>query len=386
MTSTPFQGGWRRLLGSLLLAGNLVLLAPAVTAGDLVVGQITPLTGVLGNLGQQLALGTKIWFEHVNAQGGVNGQKIKHVLLNDTFNIPETLKQTEQLIEKEKPVALIGYLGSITLAELAKTGMLERASMPLVAPYSGAPSLRTPLYPLYFHIRASYAEETAYMADHLATLGIKKVAVLYQDDAFGQSGLAGFETAAKKYGTEIVARGTYQLVKPELTQAIQTIVAANPQAIIMIANTRPAATFAKGYKQAGGNAIMFNVSTIDPAELVSLAGLDAVRGMGITQIVPYPFSGVSRLVKDFHADFKKFAPAGSAMTYAVFEEYIGARLLTEALQKAGKNPDSAKVARTLSTLGRVDLGGFVLEYSPNNRAGSRFVEVTVIGAEGRLLR
>ncbi len=373
---------WRRAIAG--LAVSLATLAQPAAAADIVVGQITPLTGVLAGLGQQLALGTKLWFERVNAQGGINGQKIKHVVLNDTFNIPETLKQTEQLIEKEKPAALIGYLGSVTLAELIKSGILDRHNMPMVAPYSGAPSLRA--YPWYFHIRASYAEETAYMADHLATLGIKKVAVLYQDDAFGQGGLAGFEAAAKKYGTEIVARGTYVLAKPDLTAAVQTIVAANPQAVIMIANTRPVAMFAKGYKQAGGNALMLNVSTIDPAELVGLAGLDNVRGLGITQVVPYPFTGVSKLVKDFHADFKKYAPPGAAITYAVFEEYIGARLLTEALQRAGKNPSPAKVAQTLASLGKVDLGGFIVEYSGNNRAGSRFVEVTVIGPEGRLLR
>lgn len=338
MNSHSSLRGWRRLVAIFLAAGSFALPSLPAAAGEIVVGQITPLTGVLGNLGQQLALGAKLWFEHVNAQGGVNGQKIRHIVLNDTFNIPETLKQTEQLIEKEKPAALIGYLGSITLAELIKNGVLQRSSTALIAPYSGSPGLRNPMYPWYFHIRASYAEETAYIADHLSTIGIKKVAVLYQDDAFGQSGLAGFEAASKKYGTEIVARGTYQLAKPDLAPAVSQIAAARPQAVIMIANTRPAALFAKAYRQASGDGILFNISTIDPAELVKLAGLDAVRGMGITQIMPYPFSGVSRLVKEFQADFKKYAPPEATVTYAVFEEYVGARVLTEALQRSGKNP------------------------------------------------
>ena len=383
MNSPSNARRWRQFAAGFL---TLVTLALPVSAADIVIGQITPLTGVLANTGQQLALGAKLWFEHVNAQGGVNGQKIKHIVLNDTFNIPETIKQTEKLIETEKPAALIGYLGTVTLAELIKNGVLERTSTPLVAPYSGSPTLRTPFYPWMFHIRASYAEETAYMADHLSTLGIRRVAVLYQEDSFGLSGLAGFEAAAKKYGTEIVARGSYLLAKPDLGPAIKEIAAARPQAVIMIATTKAAATFAQGYKKAGGEGFMFNVSVVDPAELVKLAGLDAVRGMGITQIVPYPFSGVSKLVKDFHRDFKKYAPPDAAITYAVFEEYIGARLLTEALQRAGKNPSSAKVAQSLQSLGRVDLGGFILDFSPNNRTGSRFVEVTVIGGEGRLLR
>jgi len=383
MNMQPFSRGARRTLATLLTLAGLAL---PVSAADIVVGQITPLTGVLASIGKDLALGAKLWFEHINSQGGINGEKIRHIVLNDTFNVAETLKQTEQLIEKEKPAALIGYLGSVTLAELIKNGVLERTSTPLIAPYSGSPSLRTPPYPWYFHIRASYAEETAYIADHLATLGIRKVAVLYQDDAFGQSGLAGFETAAAKYGGEIVARGSYQLAKPDLGPAVAIIAAARPQAVIMIANTRPAAAFAKAYRQASGDGILFNVSVIDPAELVKLAGLDSVRGMGITQVVPYPFSGVSRLVKDFHRDLKKFAPPDTAITYAMFEEYIGARVLTEALKNAGKNPTSAKTAQALQNLGRIDLGGFIIDYSPNNRNGSHFVDITVSGPEGRLLR
>ena len=131
---------------------------------------------------------------------------------------------------------------------------------------------------------------------------------------------------------------------------------------------------------------MYTTSIIDPKEIVKIACLDAVRGMGITQITPYPFSGVSKLVKEFHSNFKKFAPPDASISYAVFEGYIGARILTDGIQRAGINPTSAKVAQALQTMGSVDLGGFMINYSPNNRSGSHFVEITTIGAEGRILR
>lgn len=369
-----------------LLAACVWTFAAMPAKGEIVVGQIAPMTGVMASTGQQIVLGAKLWFEHVNSQGGINGEKIKHVVLNDTFNIPETIEQTKKLIATEKPAALIGYLGAVTLAQLAKDGVLDKNSVPLVAPYSGSTALRGPESSAYYHIRASYEDEVAYMADHLATLGIKKVAVLYQDDAFGTTGLADFEKSAKQHGIQIVGKGKYLLLKPELGEAIQQISASKPQAVVMIATTKGAALFAKGYRAAGGGGILLNVSVIEPTELVKLAGLDAVRGMGITQVTPYPFTGVSPLVKEFHRDFAKYAPKGTAITYAVFEEYIGAKVLTEALKRAGKNPTSAKVTQALQSLGRVDLGGFTVDFSRTNRAGSKYVEIVVIGAEGRLLK
>lgn len=375
----------RRFLVYLFVSFSCVL-AVAPAAAEIVVGQIAPMTGVMANAGQQIVLGTRIWFERVNNQGGINGEKIKHVVLNDTFNIPETIQQTKRLIANERPAALIGYLGAVTLTELLKDGVLEKNGVSMVAPYSGSPSLHGPANPSLFHVRASYADEIAYMADHVATLGVKRVAVLYQDDSFGYVGLASFEAAAAKHGMQIVARGKYLLAKPDLTDAVKDIMQAQPQAVIMVATTRGAAMFAKGYREAGGGAIMLNVSVVDTTEMIKLAGLDAVRGMGITQIIPYPFSGVSPLVKEFQRDFAQYAPKDSVITYAVFEEYIGARVLTEALKRAGKNPSPAKVTQALQSLAKLDLGGFSVDYSPKNRSGSKFVEVVVIGAGGRLLK
>lgn len=363
-------------------SGALTLPAQA----EIVVGQIAPMTGVMAAAGQQIVLGARLWFERVNSQGGVNGEKIRHVVLNDTFKIPETIQQTKDLIARERPAALIGYLGAVTLAELLKDGVLAKNNVAMVAPYSGSPSLHGAENPSLFHVRASYADEIAYMADHLATLGVKRTAILYQDDSFGYTGLASFEAAAAKHGMQIVARGKYLLLKPDLTAAVRDIAAASPQAVVMVATTRGAATFAKGYREAGGGGIMLNVSVVDPTEMIKLSGLDAVRGMGITQIVPYPFTGVSPLLKEFQRDFAQFAPKDAVVTYAVFEEYIGARVLTEALKRAGKNPTAAKVSQTLQTLGRVDLGGFSVEFTPKTRSGSKFVEVVVIGAGGRLLK
>lgn len=383
MNRPHFSAFFRNLLTACCVLFSVVPVGSAF-AGEIVVGQFSISSGVFAGTSQEILLGAKLWFDHVNAQGGVNGQKIRLAVVHGGYDSAEGVKLTEQMIDKEKPVALIGYPGTAILNELVKNGLLERSRIPLISPYSGSSGVRT--YPWFFHIRATYTEEAAYVVEHVATLGIKKVAVLYQDDGFGQSVLPAFEAAAAKYGIQIVARGTYTNAKPDTSLAAQTIRAANPSAVVLIASTKPAATFIKEYKQAGGNAMIFGVSTVDSTGLVAQNGRDLVRGVAVTQIVPYPFSGVSKLVKEFQADFKHYAPAKAVVTYTVFEQYIGARLLVEALQRAGKNPSAAKVAEVLAGIGKVDIGGFALQYSSGNRSGSHFVDLTVIGPEGQLMR
>lgn len=357
---------------------------------EIVVGQVVPLSGVLESTGRQMALGPKIWFDTVNAQGGINGQKIRHVVIDDGYKIDETIAKTKEVIEKERPVALIGYAGSANIGELLKQGVLEKGNIALVAPYTGGENLRNPYNPWIFHIRASYIDETTHMVDHLATLNIKRIAVVFQDDAMGRSGLSGVESSVGKFGAQIVAKVGYERnnanVTEALKEAVKQIAAAKPNAVIIIGVNKPTAAFIKGYREANGTGMLMSISVVDPAELVKLAGIDNVRGLAITQPVPYPYTGVSPLVKEFHDAFKKYAPKDATITYAVFEEFIGAKVLTEGIKRAGKNPTSATVLQGLQSLSRLDLGGFAVGFAPNNRVGSRFVDIVVVGAEGRLLK
>lgn len=375
----------RQLFAGLAASIGLAF-GPTPASADIVIGQVAPLSGVLATTGAQMVLGVKIYVDATNERGGVNGQKLKHVVLDDAYKPDETVKLTKQLIDQNKPVALIGYAGTVNVGELLKQGILEKSGIPLVAPYTGGEPLRNPFNPWIFHIRAGYVDETAKMVDHLATLGIKKIAVFYQDDGFGKSGLAGVETAATKQGTQIVAKGTYDRLNPDVTNAVKTIAASKPQAVIMVSVNKPAAAFVKAYRQADGEGMLINISVVDPNELVKLAGLEYIRGLGITQVMPYPYSGVSPLVKEFRENFKKYAPADANISYTVFEEYIGAKILTEAIKRAGKDPSPDRVLQALQSLGKYDVGGFTVDFSRDNRIGSRFVEITVIGGEGRLLK
>jgi len=306
----------RRVLTGLAASFSLAFTAVPASA-DIVVGQIAPLSGVLATTGAQMVLGVKVWIDAVNDKGGVNGQKIKHVVIDDGYKVDETVKRTKKLIEEQRPAVLVGFAGTANIGELLKQGVLEKGNIALVGPYSGGEPLRSPFNPWVFHVRAGYVDETAKMVDHLATLGIKRLAVFHQDDAFGKSGLAGVETAAVNFRSTIIAKGTYDRLNPDVTNAVKTISAARPQAVIMVSVNKPTAAFVKAYRAVGGEGMMINISVVDPAELVKLGGIENMRGVGITQVVPYPYTGVTPIVKEFHENFKKYAPKDATMSYTV---------------------------------------------------------------------
>lgn len=365
---------------------SLALAAAHAQGGDeIVIGQVAPLSGVLADTGKDMVLGAKVYFDYVNANGGVHGRKIRHVIKDDGYKIEETVRMTKEVIEKDNALALIGFAGTGNVAELLKLGILEKANIALVAPYTGGEVLRTPFNPNVFHIRAGYADEAEGIVDQLMLLNMKRIGVMYQDDPFGKAGLAGVEAALKKRGLEVAVTGPYEKNTDDVTQAVKAIAAANPQAVVMISVNRSTAAFTKQIRGVSTVAQLVNISVVNPKEITRLIGAEHARGLGIAQVMPYPYSATVPIVKEYQQAMKTYAP-GQELSYTSFEEFVGAKVLVEGLRRAGPGATREKVIRALETLSPFDTGGFNVNFSPNNRVGSRFVEVTVIGKGGRLLR
>lgn len=360
-------------------------LAGAATVPDITVVQVAPLTGVLASTGQQMVLGGKIYFDWVNAHGGVHGAQIKHTVLDDAYKVDETVRLTQEALLNPDVVALFGFAGTANVSKLLTDGILDVGGAPLVAPYTGGEALRSPFNPFIFHVRAGYLDETEHMVHQVATLGMQRIAVMYQNDAFGKAGLAGVEAAVAKRNLKLVVAATYERNTDQVQEAVQKIKGAEPQAVIMISVNRSTAAFAKQYRAAGGSGQLYNISVVDPAELVKLAGLKAVHGLGITQVVPYPFGANKPVVREYQTLMQKYG-GGQAFSYTSFEEFLGAKVLVEGLRRAGPLPTRAKLVKALEGIDNFDLGGTRVNYSATNRIGSRFVEVTVIGVTGKLLR
>ena len=364
------------------LISALALLVPGFfqsARAEIVVGQSVPLTGILASTGKDMMLGVKICFDQVNAKGGVNGQRIRHVVKDDGYKTEETVRLTRELIDKDRAVALIGYAGTGNVAELLQQNVMAGRNVPLIAPYTGGEPLRKPYNPYIFHIRAGYADETEKMVEQFVNTGINRIGIFYQNDLFGMAGLAGVETALTQHGMKIVGRGTYEKGTDKVTEAVKTLAAANPQAVIMVSVLKPAAAFVREYRKAAPGTQIFAISVINGQDLFRLAGPDA-KGVGITQVVPSPHSGIEKIVREYRDALKKYAPDAQP-SYTSLEEYIGARVLVDGLARVRGDYTPGAVMKALEGVD-LDVGGFPVRFGPGNRIGSRFVEVTFLRGDG----
>lgn len=376
---------WSRQALAALALCSLGSLGVASAASDLVIGQVAPLSGVLASTGHQMVVGGKIYFAHVNAQGGIHGAKIRHEIVDDGYKVAETVRLTREMLAKPEVVALFGFAGTANVTQLLNDGVLDVGGAALVAPYTGGESLRNPFNPWIFHVRAGYAAEAEHMVQQVTTLGMSRIAVMYQDDGFGKAGLLGVENALAKRNLKLAVAAGYERNTDKVEDAVAKIKASDAQAVIMISVNKPTAAFIKRYRESGGGAQLYNISVVDPAELVRLAGLKNAHGLGISQVVPYPFMANMPVVREYQSLLKKYAPQ-EVVNYTSFEEFVGAKVLVEALRRAGPNPTRAKVVKALESMESYDTGGITVGFSPVNRIGSRYVEVTVIGSTGKLLK
>jgi len=379
----------RSLCASLLAATAMSLCAtPALAASEIVIGQVVPLSGVIAGTGDEYASGAAAYFAGINAKGGIYGRKIRVVQKDDAYKPEATLQLTKEIIDKESPVALFGFVGTANILALNKNNVLSDNKIALLAPYTGAEDLRNPVNPYLFHSRASYTDETAKMVEHLHTIGLRKFAVFYQNDGFGKSGLAGAEAALTKLNLKAVATGNYDRSKPEeIETAAAAIAAANPDAVIMVAVNKASSALIKKLRASGNKARLFSISVVNFKELLKNTGDDLARGVGISQVMPFPYNMNSpvAVVREFHSAMKQYAPA-KTISYASMEGFIAAKVLVEAVKRARADPSREKVLAQLAEMRDYDAGGFKINFGGDNRVGSHFVEVTVISRDGRLLR
>lgn len=359
-------------------------------AAELTVGQVAPMSGVIADTGKDLVLGARIYFDTVNEQGGIFGRKIVHLVRDDGYKVPDTVRQVKELVANQDVIALIGSAGSAHLSAVLKEGILADGGIVLMSPYTGSLALREPFAQTrnIFHIRASYADEAEGIVDQLMALGTEKIAVFHQDDAFGKAGLDGVIAALKRRGKSIVASASYVANSPPDTgvvEAVKEIAAADPSAVVMWSTSPYSAAFVKQIRPTSRIAQFVNVSVGTQEAITKLAGPQAARGIGIAQVMPFPYSSASRVVREYLAALKKYGN-GAKASYTSLEEFIGAKILVEGLRRAGPNPTREKLFKALETMNSYDTGGFTVHFSPTSHAGSTFVEITVISGNGKLIR
>ncbi|GJG97399.1 ABC transporter substrate-binding protein [Cupriavidus pauculus] len=367
-------------------AANTTAAEAGVTADSILLGQSAALTGPTAVLGKQMNAGARLYFDYINAHGGVFGRKIELKALDDAYEPDEAVKNTKKLIEEDRVFSLFGYVGTPT--SQAALPLVNQARIPFFAPFSGAQTLREPNSRYVFHVRAGYDEETAAIVRQIRTTGLKRVAVVYNDDGYGKAGLAGIEHAIKVLpadsGVKLVAQSSVIRNTVEIGDAMQEAMKAKPDAVVLISAYRTAGAFVKEALRRGYSGQFYNVSFVGTQALAKEVGPQG-SGVIISQVMPHPGNATLPVVREY---LRLLQAAGkqNEFDYASVEGFIAAKAFVEGLRRAGKDLTRERFVMALESMRNVDLGGFIIQFGPESHVGSKFVEMTIINSRGVVIR
>ncbi len=376
----PFLSACLALAAGLFSPGAHAQEGLGVTDAEILIGQSCQLTGPLEGITREVRQGASLYFDHINAQGGVRGRKIRVLALDDAYDPARAEANTRQLIDQDKVLALFQYAG--TPPALAGMKLAEERGVPLVAPFTGSEALRQKSLRWVFNIKAGYATELDAMVRHQASMGMQRVAAVYLDNPFGTGGLAAVEQSVRKHGVNLVATAPLQVDGAGMAGAVAAVAQHNPQAIIVISAGKPSVDFIAAYQAAGHPASFYVLSVISNVQLVEGLG-ERARGVIVSQVVPSPWNASLPLVREFQALAR--AQGLTEYTFSHMDGFLSAKFLVEALQRAGARPTRASLAQAMESI-QTNFGGFAVELSPTEHSSGKFVDLLMMGRDGRLTR
>ncbi|MBC3870402.1 ABC transporter substrate-binding protein [Undibacterium oligocarboniphilum] len=352
-----------------------------VTEHKIILGQSAAFSGPAAQLGIQLHAGAKAYFDYINLTGGVFGRKIELLRRDDKYEAEIAAVNTKAFIENDDVFALFAYVGTPT--SNAALPLFTQAKVPFFAPFTGAQSLREPFNRQIFNIRASYFDETEHLVDRLVNTGLKNIAVFYQNDAYGKAGLAGVERALKKKELPIIDTATVERNSLDVSKAVEKLIAKRPDVIIQISAYSSCAAFIKEMRKLEYTGQFYNVSFVGSQALADTLGKDG-PGVVISQVVPFPWSIANAMVVGEYTKIMNKAGIKD-LNFSSLEGFIAAKVFVEGLRRAGQNLTREKLIAALESINvkNYDAGGFDINFSPSNHNGSRYVDMTIIGKDGR---
>ena len=379
--------GWsRRAFGAAALGTVASAMAPQAWAQEgekIVLGQSCAMSGPNAQLGLQYHQGAKLFFDRLNAQGGVAGRKVELRALDDGYEPERCAANTQRLIS-EGAFALFGYVGTPT--SVAALPLIERARIPLFAPLTGADALRQrQLDGLVFNVRASYADETALIVRQLTQLGLNKVAVFYQNDDYGRSGLAGVRAALAERGLTPVAEATVERNSVDVQAAVDQLVAQAPHAIVQITTYSASAAFVRAARKAVYGGQFMNVSFVGTQALTQALG-DEAEGVVVSQVMPSPFKGSVFMTRKYTEALRSVGQEAAA-NYSGLEGFFAATVFTEGLRHAMSSKGTVTRDALVAALRAMDgerVEGFPLDFH-SSQPRRRFVELSMLTGSGKVV-
>lgn len=382
VTSPPLAR--RRLVAAMVGVPLLAVAGRTVRAqeGAIRIGQSTALTGPLGELGSAMHQGAKAAFAAINARGGVNGRSIELLTQDDAYDVTKALANVDAFLADRDTFALFNCMGT-PMIEAMLPKVID-SGVPFFAPFTGAQVSRVKTARNVFNIRASYGDEAEKLVQHLATIGIRRIGVVYQNNAFGKEVYGAARQSIERLKLPEATSVTVESNASDAGAAATRLAGANLEAIVIGLAGKPTLEFVKAFRAQQRGVTLYALSVMGTAATVKALGPDAT-GMAISQVVPLPTHVVMPVVRDFQAAWKASGATADA-SHLALEGYINARVFAEALQRAGRNPTRAAFIDATWNIKKWDLGGFEINASTPERNASRFVELTLVGRDGRFVR
>ena len=351
-----------------------------VTPTEIRLGASVVLSGPLGSQTQEFGQGSRLYFDAVNAAGGVHGRKISYTTLDDGFDVQRAVENTRKLIDEQGVFIIYNSTGT------AQTG----AILPLAAesktvvfgPVTGATAFRQRVNPYLFHVRASYADEARRIVSHLVETGISRVTVVYQDDGLGKTLLAELQQAASAVKIKLDAEVKIDPKAPDYAAAAAAAERAQPQAVLLGMAGGTLSSFIKATLKTSVRPSFYGFS-IANVDLIRRDLQDQARGIVLAQIMPPLRNTTIPVVAEYHRLLREKNPAAVPSAFQL-EGFVHAKLLVEGLRRAGRNLTTASFIKAMEEAGEISFGRFAAKYSPTSHNGSSYVELAIIDNAGQL--
>jgi branched-chain amino acid transport system substrate-binding protein len=348
-----------------------------ISHSEIVIGSSLALGGHASFLGTQYLHGAMCLIQETNSQGGIHQRTIRVIAYDDGYDPPRCVANTRRLINKDKVFCLFCYVGTPTSVKIID--IVEEAKIPLLGLFSGADKLRFPFRHYIFNVRSSYYQETSAVVRYFVEeKKLRRIAVFYQYDDYGFDGLKGTQIALQEYGLSPVSTGSFVRGTLDIEDALDKIQESQAQAVIMIGTYSPCAKFIKEARARGYNPLFHNVSFVGADKLVQELG-DAGEGVLITQVVPPPTERILLpACEQYSRLLAKYYPQDQP-NFVSFEGFINARVLIEALRRAGRDISREGFIRALESIREHYVGiGAVINFGPRDHQGIDDVYLTEV--------
>jgi branched-chain amino acid transport system substrate-binding protein len=352
-----------------------------VTASDILLGQSASFSGSFAGQAASYRDGALACFAAVNAAGGVHGRRIKLLSVDDAYDARRATENTKRLIEEDQVFALFNPMWTNTVK--AALALSAPAGVPMLGPYTGYEALYAEQRAPVFTTRASFLDELAHIVRHLRTLGATRIGLLHYDSASGRELRADTERLMQPAGLKPAAIGSMQANAADPAAAMAALTAVDLQALIVGVSGSDAVAFLRDFRRARPSTRCYARSLIGITQLVSELG-PLAEGVSVSQTAPNPHRQRALVAAEYRRLLSTFNPALKP-NHIGLEGLISAKVMVEALHRCGAQLTRAALVAALESMRELDVGGYVLRYGPGKHHGSRFVDITLIGSQGRIL-